>query len=144
MINDETLVALTEEREELIARSETLYDALTDCYAIAKKGLLPREDQADALTRIVYLVRRIKGELDAMLNAAQFSGFQYDLLDDEAMDWYDAVDRQFHLLNPEGKRRFVAARKRAEVARQKGRPPTEWKGDERKLTLHTSDPKTGT
>ena len=107
MINADTMVKLVEDHEELTARSETLYDALTHCYAIAKKG----ED--DAPKRIVELVRRTKDELDDLLNAAQKRGLHYELLDEEAMEWYDIAERQFHLLTAEGKRRFVAARKRA-------------------------------
>ena len=109
MINDETMVKLAEDHEELTARSETLYDALTTCYVIAKKG----ED--DAPKRIVELVRRTKDELDDLLNAAQKRGMHYELLDEEAMEWYDIAERQFHLLTAEGKRRFVAARKRASL-----------------------------
>ena len=106
-INADTLAQIVDEREELQARSETLYDALTACYAIAKKG----ED--DAPKRIVELVKRTKDELDDLLNAAQKRGMHYELLDEEAMEWYDIAERQFHLLTAEGKRRFVAARKRA-------------------------------
>ena len=129
-INADTLAQIVDEREELIARSETLYDALTACYAIAKKG----ED--DAAKRIVELVKRTKDELDDLLNAALKTGLHYELLDEEAMDWYEVAERQFHMLTPEGKRRFVAARKRASALKPQS-PPTEWMGDEpRTLSLH--------
>lgn len=118
-IADETMITLVEEREELQARNETLYDALTDCYALAKRGRLPDADHDEALEQIAALVRRVKGELEDMLNAAQYRGMHYELLDEEAMAWYEAVERQFHLLTPEGKRRAVAARKREEARHQR-------------------------
>ena len=137
-LNADTLAQIADEREELIARAETLYDALTHCYSTAKKGKLPDGDKADALTRITEIVKRTKDELDDLLNAALKTGMHYELLDEEAMEWYDAVERQFHLLSPEGKRRVVAARKRADAAHHAGHPPTAWLGDEPKLTLHTN------
>lgn len=111
MINDDTLAQLADEREELIAGRETLYNALDTCRRIAQAK------QDDALVQIEALVRRTKTELTDMLNAAQKHGLHYELLDEEAMDWYAAVDRQFHVLTAEGKRRYVSARKR-EALRQ--------------------------
>lgn len=112
-INADTLAQIVDEREELQARSETLWDALTHCYAIAKKGKLNKDEADDALARVVAIIRETKDQLDDMLNAGLKRGTHYELLDEEAMDWYDAVERQFHLLSPEGKRRVVACRKRA-------------------------------
>lgn len=117
MLNDDTLVQLTDEREELIARSESLYDALTHVYSVAKRGKLPEGDPREALARVMEIIASTKNALDDLLNAGLMKGLHYELLDEEAMEWYEAVERQFHLLNPEGKRRFVSARKR-EAARQ--------------------------
>lgn len=150
-LNADQLTRLVDEREEMIARSETLYDAMTECRGIARTALMPDHDQDEALTRIVALVDRTRHHLDDLLNAAQKSGSHYDRLDAEAMQWYDAVERQFHLLTPEGKRRVVAARKRADrnehrdgtteasASETAQRLAGEGRGRVRSLTLHTAD-----
>lgn len=124
-INDQTMVQLVEEREELQARDATLYDALTHCYAVAKNGRLPDADARDALRRVMEIVARTKNELDDLLNAEQMRGMHYELLDEEAMEWFAIAEHQFHNLTAEGKRRFVSARKRASRDGQKGESQSE-------------------
>lgn len=116
-INADTLANIVEDREEQIAARETLYDAMTEARSIARAALMPNENQDEALTRIVALTDATRKRLSDMLNAAQKSGPHYERLDAEAMQWFEATDRQFHMLSPEGKRRYVACRKR-EAARQ--------------------------
>lgn len=107
-ISGEALIALTDEHEELTARSETLYDALTHAYAVAKKGRLAGADQEEALACVMEIAKRAKDQCDDMLNAWQQRGMEE--FDAETMRL--CLGQPFHMLSAEGKRRYVAARKR--------------------------------
>lgn len=138
-INADTLAQIVEEREEQIARADTLADALDHARRMAKNALLPDADRRAVLVDIVALAKRTTEALDAMLNAGLKTGLHYDLLDEEAMEWYEIAERRFHLLTAEGKRRFVAARKRADVRRQEPTRDTSAGTSGVPLTLHRED-----
>lgn len=115
-ISTDAILAMTDEIEELQARSETLYDALTHAYAVAKKGRLPNADQEEALARVMEIAKKAKDACDDMLSAAHRKGFE--LYDQETMDWLAAAG-SFHQLTAEGKVRYVGARKRASARASK-------------------------
>lgn len=111
-INPDTLVAITEEHEELQARSETLYDAMQHIIRVAKQARLPNGDTDEALAKCQEIAQRAKTQCDDLLTAGRQKGFE--LVDEETMDWLKAAGSFYHL-TAEGKRRYVAARKRASM-----------------------------
>ena len=112
MVNPDTLIAITEEHEELMARSETLYDAVQHVRAVANKSRLPGADLTEAIDKIHEIASRAKTQCDDLLNAGREKG--QEIYDEETMDWLKAAGSFYHL-TAEGKRRYVAARKRASM-----------------------------
>lgn len=111
MITDETLVALAERLEELEARSELLYSTLLHIRAVARKAVIPGADMAEQHRKIADLALGAKNQCDGLLVAGHLRGME--IADEEIVALAKAAGG-FNFLTPEGKIKYIGARKRAD------------------------------
>lgn len=114
--SNEALIRIAEEVEELQVKHSVLYDALAHVRNIARQGVIPDADQAEALRKIADTALRAKQSVDGLLVAGHLRGME--IADEEILALADAAGG-WHFLTPEGKVRWLGARKRASVQEAK-------------------------